>query len=332
MRWLLSLVLVFIAPGELRAATLDVAVMPGKTASLRVVRSLLDGSVKRPVMVHQVTLPEGTMLRLDPNKPLLYRWYLSEENKIIQSSMPYFEAQVLSLPGLAEKTYVQILEVDTAKIIAALFRDELPPGVEKINYPFLWDAHNPQGTWAYSLQRAFREAPNRWLLRTPPRDIRDFCPRFEGLGAKERELFWIAFLNLVVRYESAYVPLTASDEGRYDPGNKGIISSGLTQISLASSRAACYQERGCALVRKQEELFVPDRNLRCSVGIMSCLAESGNCLSCKRSSGWQGIARYWSTLRDPYEVNCPTCPGGKITIGKKPAILGHLKTTAAFCF
>src|SRR5690606_12093165 len=113
----------------------------------------------------------------------------------------------------------------------------------------------------------------------------------------------------------------------YDDANKGIISSGLTQISIASTRAACYQSRGCTLVRNQEDLFNPDRGLRCSVGIMSCLVESGGCLSCKKNGSWYGIARYWSTLRDPYEIKCPSCPGGKITIGKKPQILSLLRET-----
>lgn len=315
-----------------------VTVPAGKVALLRTYRAMKDGPVKRQVLVGSQTLPEGSELRISPKKALLYRWILNDLGKIVQSSMPYFEVKVVSVPrgaeleDLAGPFYVHIRDMDSAKIVSTLYPERLPSGVMPISYPLLWDSFNPSGVWAHAVESSLRLAKNKYLVKKPPRDMRDFCPRFESLREPERELFWIALFNLIVRFESAYIPLTASDEGRYDEANKGVISSGLTQLSLASSRAACYQERGCSVIKNQNDLFQPAKGLKCSVGIMSCLVESGECLSCKKSGSWYGIARYWSTLRDPYVVNCSTCPGGKITIGKKPEIKELLKSTASFCF
>jgi len=323
-------------------AEFDLSVPVGKVGKLRVYEQMQDEGVPRQVLVGAFSIPEGSGVRIRLNDPLLYRWILNDESKIIQSSMPYFQARVFSLPEsfdsesrdkiLNGEFYIHIRDLDAAAIIAAIYRDTLPQGVERVSHPLLWDDFNPQGTWAHAIELGLRQAPNSFLVENSPRDMKDFCPRFDTLKKQERELFWIALMNLVARFESAYIPLTASDEGRYDESNKGIISSGLTQISIASTRASCYQARGCNFVRNQEDLFQPDRGLRCSIGIMSCLVESGGCLSCKKNKSWYGIARYWSTLRDPYEIKCPTCPGGKITIGKKPQILELLKSTASFCF
>jgi hypothetical protein len=233
---------------------------------------------------------------------------------------------------LGKDFYVHVMDLDAALLVSTLYRDSLPKGVERVSYPFAWNAFNPQGTWAYALQKGLGLKSNRFLLESPPRDMEDFCPRFASLGKSEREIFWIAFFNEVVRYESAFIPLTASDEGQYDSGNKGIISSGLTQVSLRSSRASCYQARGCGLVKNQNDLFDPAKNLQCAVGIMSCLSESAGCLSCKRGGKWKGIAAYWSTLRDPYQVNCPSCSTGKVTIGMKPQIREAMRAQAAFCY
>lgn len=326
------------------APPMDFVVPTGKWAKLRVYEERLDEAVKRQVLVGRHLIPEGSVVELELSKPHLYRWLLNDSGKIVQSSMPYFSAKVKSLPEeaqflpgereeiLAGAFLVHIRDLDTARIVAEIYKDSLPKGEVKLSHAFSWDSFNPQGTWAYSLQKALRRKENAFFLKNPPRDMGDFCPRFASLGGPEREIFWIALLNEIARHESAFVPLAASDEGVYDPSNKGVISSGLTQISLRSSKAACYQARGCGLVKSQADLFNPDKNLRCAVGIMSCLSEPVGCLSCKKSGKWKGIAAYWSTLRDPYEVTCSKCPTGKVTIGKKPEIRAALRASAAFCF
>lgn len=326
------------------AAAMELPVPAGKLAKLRSYQEMQDGALKRQVLVGKHLIPEGSLVELKIGEPLLYRWLLNDQGKIIQSSMPYFPAKVKSLPEayefppgereeiLAGNFFVHIRDFDSARIVAAIYRDALPEGVEKIGHPFAWDAFNPQGSWGHSLQRALGKKENSFFLKKPPRDMEDFCPRFTALSLLEKETFWVALFNEIARHESAFIPLTASDEGAYDPANKGVISSGLSQISLRSSKAACYQARGCSLVKNQADLFNPDKNLRCAVGIMSCLSESAGCLSCKKNGKWKGIAAYWSTLREPYEVNCSKCPSGRVTIGKKPEIRAALKASAAFCF
>jgi hypothetical protein len=323
-------------------ATLDLPVPEGKIAKLRVYQEMRHRKAARQVLVGAHLIPPHSRVRISLREPLLYRWILTDLGHVVQSSMPYFPVRVLSLPDdyreedreaiLQGAFFVHIRDLDDARIISEIFRNPLPRGVEKVTHPLPWDAYNPNGTWAHAVEKGLRVPANSFLVKGPPRDIADFCPRFTSLGEKQKELFWILLAGQIARFESAFIPLTAADEGRFDEGNKGIISSGLTQISIASTRASCYQARGCTLIRNQEDLFDPDRNLRCAVAIMSCLSESGGCLSCKRGNSWFGIARYWSTMRDPYEVRCPTCPGGKVTIGKKPQIQAQLRGSASFCF
>jgi hypothetical protein len=322
--------------------SLDVTIPTGKKARLRLVESMLDGQERKNVLVPLAEIPEGSLVSIPELRPQMFQWVLNDLGKIIQSTMPYFVVRVREIAEpneipaeikariLSEPFYVHIRDMNTGLIVSRLFPENLPPGVEKIEGNFLWNEFNPNGTWAHSIRLGLEKSVNVHLLRKAPRDIVDFCPRYFSLSLLEKEKFWIALLNEIGKFESAFIPHTASDEGRYDPSSKGVISSGITQISIRSSKQECYQARGCRAIRNQSDLYHPERNLSCAIGIMSCLAERDSCVSCK-SGNWQGIARYWSTLRDPYEVNCSICPGGKITIGKKPAIKESLKVTASFC-
>lgn len=318
-------------------AFLDLTITRTAGVNLRLPESrTVNGSV-REVLILKASAPKGTVLRAELRGYRQYQWVPSGQH-FVQSSFPWFSVEVISLPEggdrelLGKKFFAPILELPTAKVVAALFDEPLPEGTEKLAHVLPWDAYNPQGTWGFYVHQALDRDVNAFLVQNPPRDVTDFCPRFDSLPMMERVHFWASLVAEIAARESAFVPLTATDEGRYDAGNKGIISTGLTQLSLLSTKASCYQKRGCAEVASQQDLFDPKKNLQCSVAVMSCLTESGDCLSCQRDGGWRGIARYWSTLREPYEVNCPTCPGGKITIGKKREIQAALRRSAAFCF
>ena len=311
-----------------------------KQAGLRLFQKLKDDQgVERDVLVVQQQVPAGSKLSITVDNPLQFQWVPKMVNgvqKIIQHSAPIFISKIIYLPPEADQKllqgtfYVSIRDMDSVPIVSHIFNEPLPRGAEKVPYRFSWDAHNPKGTWAYAVREGLRA--NEALVSDSPRDVADFCPRYFSLAKKEKEIFWIALVNLIANFESSYIPLTASDEGRFNPGAKGVISSGLTQLSLGSTRNACYQARGCDLIRNQQDLFTPARELRCAIAVMSCLAESGGCVSCKEGNSWKGIAAYWSTLRTPYTLNCPTCEGGKVTVGKKALIQEMAKAAAPFCF
>jgi len=319
----------------------------GRIASLRQYEALKDGEVTRQVLVVKQSLPGASVVQIEVNSPLQYQFVptvVNGEQKIVQHSAPIFRTKVLSIPDsapldgatreriLKSNYFVSIRDLDAAAIVRHLFKDSLPSGVTKVPHSFAWDSHNPQGTWAHALRLALRRGDNSHLRDKAPRDVADFCPRFSGLTVQQKEIFWIALVNQVARFESSFVPLTASDEGRYNPGSKGVISSGLTQISIASTRNACYQARGCNVIRNQNDLFNPGRELQCTIAIMSCLAERADCISCKSGDKWVGVAAYWSTLRTPYTLPCPTCNGGSVTVGKKLQIQEAMKSAASFCF
>lgn len=318
-----------------------------RVASLRQYESLKDGEVTRQVLVVKQSLSGGSVVQIEVNSPLQYQFVptvINGEQKIVQHSAPIFRTKVLSIPASApidgatrdkilnSDYYVSIRDLDGARIVRHLFNDSLPSGATKVPHSFAWDSHNPQGTWAHTLKLALRRDDNSHLRDDAPRDVGDFCPKFSNLNDNQKEIFWMALVNQVARFESSFVPLTASDEGRYNPGSKGVISSGLTQISIASTRNACYQARGCDAIRNQADLFNPRRELQCTIAVMSCLAERADCISCKNGEKWDGIAAYWSTLRTPYTLPCPTCNGGSVTVGKKLQIQEAMKTAASFCF
>lgn len=336
----LCLLLFSSASGFAQNTNFEIIVQPDKPAKLRKY-SEMDN---KKVLVTDTIVPPGTIIHSDIDHPLLYQWVLNDRGQIFQTSMPYYRSKVIKLPDdfpldpnekeriLRSEFPVNVMDLNPALIVSTLYPQNLPSGVDKIDVLLPWEAFNPKGTWAYAIQKAMANPSNEWLVNNPPRDVVDFCPRYSGLAEKEKTNFWALLISHISDWESRFVPLTASDEGIFDPSKRGVISSGLTQISLRSAQASCYQARGCNAIKNQTDLFDPAKNLQCAVGVMSCLSENASCLSCKQNGRWKGIAQYWSTLQTAREVPCSICPGGKAFIGKKLEIQTSLKTSAPFCF
>lgn len=317
-----------------------------RPTNVRVYRELPDDAgVTRNALVVDTKLSVQAHIRIDLDSPLLFQWVQNDQNRVVPTSTPYYEGKILSLPDspdisapdrarlLAGTYYFTVYDLTPANVVANTFSSDLPSGGHKPILPLPWDAYNPKGTWGNAIQEALNETYNGFLLSTPPIDIKDFCPKYSGLDKNHKTHFWQALISHVAALESSYLPYCASDEGNYNPAAKGVISSGLVQISLLSVKNSCYMSRGCTEIRGQDDLYDPSRNLHCGLGVMSCLAERSSCISCKTSTGsWTGIAAYWSTLRDPYQVPCATCPTGHARVGFKPDIQLSLKTSASYCF
>lgn len=319
---------------------MDIVVQPTKTAKLRKYSDLEN----KKVLVTDTILPAGTVINVEVDSPLMYQWVQNDRGQTFQTSFPYFNSKIKNIPDdfalpplereriLSTTFQIQIMDLNPSQIVSTLYPQTLPDGVDKVDVSLPWDSFNPNGTWAYAVQKGLDHQLNKTLVNNPPRDILDFCPRFDSLEKKDKMNFWILLLAHIADWESRFVPLTASDEGIFDSDKKGVISSGLMQISLLSVQSSCYQARGCNLIRNQNDLFDPNRNLQCTLGVMSCLSENAGCISCKKDGRWRGIAQYWSTLQTAREVPCAICPGGKAIIGKKQEIQTSLKTSAPFCF
>ncbi len=325
---------------------LETTTPTSRTSAARLYREMPDSAgVQRNTLVVDTKLPGPTHVSIDLDAPLLFQYYLNDQGKVVQTSNPYYAAHILSIPvsaGLsdAERTrllsgtfYFAITDLAPSRVVAASFDGDLPGGAHKPILALPWDAYNPKGTWGWSVEEALGRGYNSFLLDSPPADIKDFCPKFSSLDRAHRVHFWQTLVAQISDLESSFLPLCASDEGKYNPQNAGVISSGLVQISLLSIKNSCYQSRGCTAIGTQDDLFDPAKNLSCGLGVMSCLATRGSCLSCKDSAGnWTGIAAYWSTMRDPYEVPCSTCPSGHVRVGYKPDIQTSLKVSAGYCF
>lgn len=317
-----------------------------RLANARAYREMPDATgVPRNTLVVDTKLPGPTKVRIDLDQPMLFQWYLSDLGRVAQTSIPYYAGKILSIPdsaGLsaAEKQrlldgtfYFTVSDLNPSVVVSTTFNGELPAGGHKPILALPWDKYNPKGTWGNAIEEALAQPYNSFLLSTPPSDIVDFCPKYAAIDKAHKIHFWQALVAQVSDLESSFLPYCASDEGTYNPASKGVISSGLVQISLLSIKNSCYQSRGCTEIRSQDDLYDPSRNLHCGLGVMSCLMTKASCLSCKTAEGaWTGIAAYWSTLRDPYEVPCSVCPSGKVRVGFKPEIRASLRQSAPYCF
>lgn len=346
MKNILAIALLMLGAHDAHALRKLETATPGtRLSAARLYREMPDAQgVQREVLVAELRIPGPARAEIDLDSPLFFQWFLNDRGQVVQSSFPYFATRILSLPASADLSpadrqrllssvfYFSITDLNPALIVSTTFNAELPAGGSKPILPLLWDAHNPKGTWGYAVNRALHGSTNLHLLDNPPADIVDFCPKFRSLGRPHRVHFWQALASEISTRESAHIPYCASDEGKYNPGAKGVISSGLLQLSIRSVGNACYQARGCSVIKAQQDLFDPAKNLHCGIAVMSCLANRG-CISCKTPEGaWTGVAAYWSTLREPYTVPCAHCPSGTVRVGFKPEIRESLKRTASYCF
>lgn len=342
---LLLLGTVFFSAQALAARPFEALTPASRPSTARVYREMpgSDGTMQR-VLVTEIKFAGPARVEIDLDAPLMYQWYLNDKNKVTQYSYPYYQAKILSVPAsvppadkeklLSGVFYMNLSDLGSTRIVNALHGEELPQGGSKPIAPLPWDAFNPKGTWGNSIRETLETAPIRHLLDSPPPDMAEFCPKFAALPRAQKIHLWQSLVNQIAERESGFVPMCASDEGKYNPDAKGVISSGLVQISLASvTKNVCYQGRGCTVIRSQDDLFVPAKNLACGLAVMSCLTTRANCISCKNAAGrWDGIAAYWSTLRDPHEVPCSVCESGKVRVGYKPEIKAGLKKTSPYCF
>lgn len=187
------------------------------------------------------------------------------------------------------------------------------------------DILTPGQTKAIALRELKRLEPD--FIQTVPNDVtKHWCTNYERLSLEQRYGFWASLLSVMAKFESNYNTRTAYDEGQTDRNLTGVISTGLLQISLYSSQAKPYKDRGCA-IEKQSDLIDPAKNLACAVAIMGHLMKRDDCLSCDKKSG---AGAYWSVMREPYTVrNSRTAR--RMRIGKKPEVITQTKAMTPYC-
>lgn len=155
----------------------------------------------------------------------------------------------------------------------------------------LWETKSlNRKSWS---EHIYRELPELGpdLLDSNPVDAKIFCPNYKNLSESERKQFWAFFISSMVKFESNFDPNEAYTESFRDKRNRKVISRGLLQISIESSKG--YQ---CGFTNERE-LHVATKNLSCGIRILNHWMKRDQRIASRAGLNWKGGARYWSVLR-----------------------------------
>lgn len=162
----------------------------------------------------------------------------------------------------------------------------------------LWESKSPDfKLWTEHVNTEIQTLGAK-LVQTTPKDYAAYCPNYKNLNLLQREEFWIFLLSAMVRYESNFNTNATYKENFKDSKGKYIISRGLLQLSIESSRAyACG-------FNNEAEIHDPLRNLSCGLRILNKWVGQDLYIGSRVHSKWRGGSRYWSVLRSngsPYK-------------------------------
>lgn len=153
-----------------------------------------------------------------------------------------------------------------------------------------WNKVNKDGSWTQAAEAAVKAST---LATLTPKDIKTFCPAYDGLGADQRTRFWAGLLSAMAKPESNFKPATKYVEPDiFDANKQHVVSRGLLQISKESANQQAYQ---CG-IRNAEDLHKVDVNLNCAARILQhWVAKDGVVAAAAKPA--VGGGRYWSVLR-----------------------------------
>jgi hypothetical protein len=130
------------------------------------------------------------------------------------------------------------------------------------------------------------------LLDVIPADTATFCPKYKNLNYEQRKKYWIYIISAMAKFESGFKTDTSYTEDFNDSSGANVVSRGLLQISIESSKG---YDCGMATAK---ELHDPLKNLSCGVRILDRWVGRDGRIGGKIDSKWRGGARYWSVLRE----------------------------------
>ena len=283
-------------------------------------------------------LPKGTVLKVSDSDRIESVFYGESIETIRRARAPYLgPVTLLEVPGYSPEQvalmnqvdlFIYRFSVDLAPFLKLKWDQDLPSGVTKTETNAEWDKISSKGLWTWLVIDAL-EKNGKTLLKKTPKDVVNFCPNYFSLNKKDQKIFWVHLFSSIAKRESAFDPDNKNDESILQPDLKA-ISRGLLQISYSSAKNRNYRKNGCQF-NENLELHRPDVNLTCGVAIFEHLSKDG-CISCKKGNKWKGVARYWSTLRTPYQISCPNCSTGVVNIGKKAEIIEEIEKLYRPCF
>lgn len=294
----------------------------------------------RTILEKAFTLPKETRFSFRPSTTLVRPLFRKDNGQVANSPGRYFGKILIDtdmftgddLAKVKELNKVRIFiyewHIDKLPYLRALFDQDIPSYLRKFTptNTLFWDEVSTKGLWSSQAAHIMKTS-GKILLENPPSDITDFCPRYFEFkqGSREQVTFWLQLLNSIMKRESAFDLLVGNDESNFGGGNT-TISRGALQISYGSL-GRHYRHQGCKAT-SAEELHQFSTNINCGVAIFKHLTRQDGCISCRSTNNkWAGIARYWSTLRERYEVSCKICSSGKAKVGYKKEIIAEIADT-----
>ncbi len=159
-----------------------------------------------------------------------------------------------------------------------------------------WEKKVPEGEefTGYTLKALIEH--DRGLIASNPADATEFCPTYPMLDQNGRLAFWVALVSGIAWRESSFNPKSSYKEDMKSRDGSDIVSRGLLQISLSSTRAY-----GCDF-KDQDEVHDPQKNLECGVKMLNRLVLKDNRISgqipgMNGRARYLGAARYWHVMR-----------------------------------
>lgn len=153
----------------------------------------------------------------------------------------------------------------------------------------LWSNHKQADKWTQWTKNAILDST---LLQQIPRDISQFCPKYNHLDNITQTKFWVVLLSAMTKYESNFNPQAQYTEKFKDQSGKLIVSRGLLQISKESAN----QKRYDCQINDEKDLHNAKTNLTCGIKILSYWVKSDGVIASVNGKN-KGGARYWSVLR-----------------------------------
>ena len=115
-------------------------------------------------------------------------------------------------------------------------------------------------------------------------DGKEFCP--QGMNRRN----WVHLLAAMAYYESSYNPNAEYKESFRDQHGVNVISTGLFQVSVESSRGYGFRV-------VQDQLKYPEMNFDIAIAILKKWAINDGVIANHSGRIWRGGARFWSVLR-----------------------------------
>lgn len=168
---------------------------------------------------------------------------------------------------------------------------ETPPPNDRWIPPPVWErAPLNQMEWTAQLKQFIAKTTPK-LLTTNVYEDDWLCPGLNQMTKNERLNFWTYFLSLMALHESGLKTAAKYTESFADSQGRRVISRGLLQISIESSKGY-----NCGMTA-EAELHNEMKNLTCGLRIISRWVANDF-----RTAYWiqptaRGASRYWSVLR-----------------------------------